>query len=200
MIGLFYANGIYSNTSIFQGHMMQSAKTTLAMVKRLFHLLLVLLCSFSTATVASDSLYEKLQVTDLEGHSVDLSQHKGGLVLVNFWATWCPPCVKEMPSLQRLQQQFEPSEFRVVLINLGQTATTVNSFFKEQTFEFNLPVYLDDKGRAFTALGIEGMPSSYLLNSQGYPIETIVGSREWDHPGNIDAVRQLISSPPTTEH
>jgi thiol-disulfide isomerase/thioredoxin len=119
------------------------------------------------------------------------------MVLLNFWATWCPPCVKEMPSLQRLQQQFDPNEFRVVLINLGQTASTVNGFLEEQTFGFNLPVYLDDKGKAFTELGIDGMPSSYLLNSEGYPIEVIKGSREWDHPGNIEAVEQLISRPKT---
>lgn len=173
--------------------MMQSTNTTQGMAKRFIPLLLVLLCSFPTAALSSDSLYDTLQVTDLEGNQADLSQYKGGLVLINFWATWCPPCIKEMPSLQRLQQQFEPNEFRIVLINLGQTASTVNSFFKAKSFAFSLPVYLDDKGITFTSLGIEGMPSSYLLNANGNPIETIAGSREWDHPENINAVRQLIT-------
>lgn len=155
-------------------------------------LLLLLLCSLSPAVSATETFYDNLQVTDLEGNSVDLGQHKGGLVLINFWATWCPPCVKEMPSLQRLQQQFDPGEFRVVLINLGQKATTVERFIKEQSVEFSLPVYLDSKGQAFTQLSIQGMPSSFLVDAKGNQIEVIMGAREWDHPANIKAVRQLL--------
>ncbi len=193
MIVSFYANDIFSNTSIFQGYTMQAAKP-LQQFAKLF-ICSLLLCSFSSASLATENIYDKLQVTDLEGNSVDLNQHKGGIVLVNFWATWCPPCVKEMPSLQRLQQQFKPDEFKVVLVNLGQSASTVNDFFKQQTLELSLPVYLDAKGGAFTALGIKGMPLSYLLNDKGETIEAIVGAREWDHPANITAVRQLMNHP-----
>lgn len=154
--------------------------------------LLLLLCSSVTTASAAESFYEKLQVTDIEGTSVDLSQYKGGMVLVNFWATWCPPCIKEMPSMQHLQQQFEPDKFQIVAINMGQSATTVESFLMEQSFQFDLPVYLDDMGRAFTDLKIEGMPSSFLLDSEGKLIETIVGAREWDHPENVKALQALI--------
>lgn len=178
---------------------MQSDKYTRRPAALFSGTILLLLCTLAPPVSATESFYDKLRVTDLEGNTANLNQHKGGLVLVNFWATWCPPCVKEMPSLQRLQQQFDPSEFRVVLINLGQTATTVNSFLEEQTFDFDLPVYLDDKGSAFTQLGIEGMPSSFLLDASGMQIETISGAREWDHPENIKAVRQLMSSL-MTEH
>ncbi|MBQ0783728.1 MAG: TlpA family protein disulfide reductase [Amphritea sp.] len=154
--------------------------------------LLILLCSFVTAVSAADSFYDKLQVTDIDGSSVDLNTYKGGIVLVNFWATWCPPCIKEMPSMQRLQQQFEPEKFQIVAINMGQSATTVESFLMEQSFEFDLPVYLDDMGRAFTDMKIQGMPSSFLLDTNGNLIETIVGAREWDHPGNVEALQALI--------
>ena len=154
--------------------------------------LFIFLCSFVTAVSAADSFYDKLQVTDIEGNSQDLNTYKGGVVLVNFWATWCPPCIKEMPSMQRLQQQFEPDKFQIVAINMGQSATTVESFLMEQSFEFDLPVYLDDMGRAFTDMKIQGMPSSFLLDTEGNLIETIVGAREWDHPGNVEALQALI--------
>ena len=154
--------------------------------------LLTILCAFVTTASAAESFYDKLQVTDIEGSSVDLNTHKDGIVLVNFWATWCPPCIKEMPSMQRLQQQFAPEKFQIIAINMGQSATTVESFLMEQSFEFDLPVYLDDMGRAFTDLKIQGMPSSFLLDEQGQLIETIVGSREWDHPENIKALQALI--------
>ena len=196
MITLFYAKGIFSNTTNFQGHAMQFGNYRQGPATAFVGVILSLLCSFSPAASAAESLYDNLQLTDLKGNSVDFNQHKGGLVLINFWATWCPPCVKEMPSLQRLQQQFDPDEFSVVLVNLGQTATTVNHFFEEQTFGFSLPVYLDSKGQAFTQLGIQGMPSSFLVDASGNRIETIVGAREWDHPDNVKAVRELISAPP----
>ncbi|BBB26232.1 TlpA family protein disulfide reductase [Amphritea japonica] len=157
--------------------------------------LLIILCALVNTASASDSFYDKLQVTDIEGSSADLNTYKGGVVLVNFWATWCPPCIKEMPSMQHLQQQFDPEKFQIIAINMGQSATTVESFLMEQSFEFELPVYLDDMGRAFADLKIQGMPSSFLLDTKGQLIETIVGSREWDHPDNVKALQALIDQP-----
>lgn len=157
-------------------------------------LFLVMLGNFmlSPTVWASESLYDKFRVTDLSGAKTDLNQYKGHPVLINFWATWCPPCVEEMPSLQRLQQQFDPEVFQVIAINLGQSQTTVSEFFATDTFIFDLPVYLDAKGNAFSQFKIAGMPTSFLLNKDGELIETIVGAREWDHPANLKAVQQMI--------
>lgn len=154
--------------------------------------LLSLLCFFVAPAFAAENLYDKLQVTDIEGNSVDLNKYKGGMVLVNFWATWCPPCIKEMPSMQRLQEQFEADKFQIIAINMGQSTTTVESFLMEQSFQFDLPVYLDEMGRAFTELKIEGMPSSFLIDAEGKLVETIVGAREWDHPENVKALQAVI--------
>ncbi len=172
--------------------MMPSTKPQKTIRQLCFAALLLSLFSFVTTVPAAESFYDKLQVTDIDGNSLDLNTYKGGIVLVNFWATWCPPCIKEMPSMQRLQQQFEPDKFQIVAINMGQGATTVESFLMEQSFEFDLPVYLDDMGHAFTELKIQGMPSSFLLDAEGKLIETIIGSREWDHPDNIKALQALI--------
>ncbi|MBU2966692.1 TlpA disulfide reductase family protein [Amphritea sp. 2_MG-2023] len=157
-------------------------------------LLIIMLCSaaLSPAAFAAKSFYDDLKVNHLDDTSADLNQYKGRLVLVNFWATWCPPCVEEMPSLQRLQQQFDPEKFQVIAINLGQSSATVEQFFAQQAFDFDLPVYLDSKGQGFSQLKIAGMPSSFLISADGELIEKIVGAREWDHPANLKAVHEMI--------
>ncbi|WP_432473690.1 TlpA disulfide reductase family protein [Amphritea sp. HPY] len=153
----------------------------------------IILCSFSLQVKATESVYDQLQVTDLEGNIVDLNAYQGKVVLLNFWATWCPPCIKEMPSMQSLQNRFSEDRFQVIAVNMGQTPTTVESFLLEREFEFSLPVYLDEKGVAFRALNIAGMPSSFLLDAKGNILEKIVGAREWDHPDNVAALKNLLS-------
>lgn len=153
-----------------------------------------ILFSCSLQLKAAENVYDQLQVTDLEGSIVDLNAYQGKVVLLNFWATWCPPCIKEMPSMQRLQNNFEKNQFQVIAVNMGQTATTVENFLMEREFEFSLSVFLDEQGVAFRALNIAGMPSSFLLDTEGNIIEEIVGAREWDHPDNIAALHSLIRS------
>ena len=159
--------------------------------------LIAITCSwllvFSLSAKAENELYNQLQVTNLEGETVDLNRYKGRIVLLNFWATWCPPCIKEMPSMNRLQQQFDTAQFQVIAVNMGQPATTVESFLMEVDFAFDLPIYLDEPGRSFTDLKIQGMPSSFLIATDGTLMETIIGAREWDHPDNIKALKALIT-------
>lgn len=163
-------------------------------LKRLFTGIITVVALTQPVTALAESLYDKLPVTTLEGDAVDLNQYKGRLVLLNFWATWCPPCIKEMPSMQRLQDQFSEQEFQVVAVNLAQNATTVESFLMEQEFEFTLPVYLDEKGQGFKDLELQGMPSSFLIDQQGQVLETIVGGREWDEPKTVEILRSLVKN------
>ena len=163
-------------------------------LKRLFTGIITVVALTQPVTALAESLYDKLPVTTLEGDAVDLNQYKGRLVLLNFWATWCPPCIKEMPSMQRLQDQFSEQEFQVVAVNLSQNATTVESFLMEQEFEFTLPVYLDEKGQGFKDLELQGMPSSFLIDQQGQVLETIVGGREWDEPKTVEILRSLVKN------
>lgn len=147
---------------------------------------------FSLYASAAGTFYNQLNVTNVEGETVDLNLYQGRVVLLNFWATWCPPCIKEMPSMQRLQDQFNEQEFQVVAVNMGQSVTTVESFILELDYDFTLPVYLDEKGEAFSTLSIGGMPSSFLLDRNGKIVERIVGAREWDHPANIAALKKML--------
>lgn len=162
-------------------------------LKRLFTAIVALIALAQPVTALAGSLYDKLPVTTLEGEAVDLNQYKGRVVLLNFWATWCPPCVKEMPSMQRLQNQFSGQEFQVIAVNLAQSATAVESFLMEQDFEFSLPVYLDEQGQGFKDLQLQGMPSSFLIDAEGQLIETIVGGREWDEPDTVDILKKLVA-------
>lgn len=146
---------------------------------------------------AAPDVYESLAVTDLNQQRVDLRQYRGKVVLLNFWATWCPPCIKEMPSMQRLQDQFSTDQFQILAVNLGESSTRINSFFSSQAFDFTLPVLQDEPGAALNQFALHGMPSSFLLDREGKLIEVIVGAREWDHPDNIAALQQLIDAQTT---
>lgn len=141
----------------------------------------------------AESVYDKLPVTNLQGEPADLNQYKGKLVLLNFWATWCPPCIKEMPSMQRLQNQLSDKPFQVVAVNLAQNARTVEGFFQQQSFEFSLPVYLDEQAQGFKNFDLQGMPSSFLIDAQGNLLETVVGGREWDEPDTVEVLRKLLN-------
>lgn len=172
---------------------MSASRFIITLGNYFFALLIFSIATTPQLVQADESFYDQVQVVDREGKPSDLNKYQGKVVLLNFWASWCPPCVKEMPSMQRLQNNFDAEEFQVIAVNMGQSLTTVDSFLLEQDFSFDLPVYLDEPGRSFITLKVQGMPSSFLIGSDGQLIETIVGAREWDHPDNIKGLRQLIA-------
>jgi thiol-disulfide isomerase/thioredoxin len=126
---------------------------------------------------------------DDTGHSLSLAGFKGRAVVVNFWATWCVPCRREMSSLDRLQAKLGGPRFQVVAVSIDkQGAAVVQPFFRELGLR-SLGIYLDPFGRATSGLGIEGVPATLLIDADGREIGRKLGALEWDHPAVIDALR-----------
>lgn len=145
----------------------------------------------SASSFAQSDLYElSFQNTDQE--TVSLSKYKGKAVLLNFWATWCPPCIKEMPSMQRLQDHFSDQDFEIVAINAGEDSVSVNSFLMELDTELTFTILLDEKNRSFNEFGIKGLPMTLLFDKEGQLIETILGGKEWDHPESIALINEAL--------
>jgi len=131
-----------------------------------------------------------LRLRDSDDKPVDLAQYKGRVVLVNFWATWCPPCRKEFPSLGRVKKLFKPAEFEVLAVNVGEDPDTVFSFAGNTEF----PVLFDRDSKAMAAWPVRGLPTTLLIDRQGRIAYRAVGGREFDDPEIVAAIKQLLKS------
>ena len=122
-----------------------------------------------------------------------LSDTKGHFVLLNLWATWCSPCVKEMPSLDQLQQKMGT---RLVVLPLSEdrTDTAVSAFYLRQALT-HLPVAIDSAGIAPSALQAHGLPTTYLINPQGQEIAYFEGNIAWDQPEALAFLQAQLTAP-----
>ena len=121
-------------------------------------------------------------LTDGTGSPVRLSDFKGRVVLVNFWATWCAPCIREMPGLDKLEAKFGGPDFTVVAVNEDRGGANIAKPFLEKLNTPNLCIYLDDKMKLMRAFGVRGMPTSFLLDRAGNVVGKLEGIAEWDTP------------------
>jgi peroxiredoxin len=120
---------------------------------------------FTIPPAKADYAAPQLSLTDLEGNPVSLDDYRGKVVLVNNWATWCPPCKSEMPELQAYYSIHFKDNFVIVAVESGESAKTVGDFV--QLFGLTFPVWLDLKGAALNAFQNWDLPSSYLIDRDG---------------------------------
>jgi len=117
--------------------------------------------------------------TDPDGVEFTLSDWEGKYVLLNFWATWCAPCRKEMPALESLQREFNGENFEVVTIaTTRNTLPAINRFFDEIGVT-DLPILLDPKQTLSRAMSVFGLPTTILINPQGQEIARVRGDADW---------------------
>ncbi len=129
----------------------------------------------------------KLLDTDEKEHT--LAEYKGKPVIVNFWATWCPPCRKEIPSMNRAWHKIKNEGIAMIAINVGESADEVFAFTAKYPIDFT--VLLDDSGRASNSWPMKGLPTTFILDTDGNLVYQAVGGREWDADEILDQVRAL---------
>jgi peroxiredoxin len=118
-----------------------------------------------------------------------LDSFEGDVVLLNFWASWCPPCIEEMPSMQALYEDIGGDGFEIVAVNLQEDPGTVRSFMDEQGFDF--PVLLDRNGTVAREYGVRGIPTSYVVDARGRLVAMYVGPYEWNASEITSALETL---------
>lgn len=136
-------------------------------------------------------LAPQFALSDLSGKMVSLQDLRGKVVLLNFWATWCGPCKREIPSLERLYQKRRDKGFVILAVNTERTsASTVSSFTEKYGMSF--PILLNPQADVANNYWIRAIPTSFLLDKKGVIRWKIVGGREWDDSGVLNRVDQLL--------
>ena len=131
---------------------------------------------------------------DLDGKPHQLSDYRGKVVLVNFWASWCPPCRHEMPSMERLYLKLKGQPFQVLACDQQEDFDTVFAFTGQLDPAPTFPLLLDRKSAVAKAFGVPGLPTSFLIDKQGRIAYRAVGGRDFDHPEVIALVEKLIAA------
>jgi cytochrome c biogenesis protein CcmG/thiol:disulfide interchange protein DsbE len=129
----------------------------------------------------------------LDGKMISLSDHRGHVVLVNIWATWCPPCVDEMPSMEKLYQQLKGENFEILAVSIDALGTKAVAPFMKK-FNLSFPALLDPEGTIKTLYQTTGVPESFIINREGILVEKIIGPRNWADSEVLHYFRNLIGS------
>jgi thiol-disulfide isomerase/thioredoxin len=128
-------------------------------------------------------------VPALADHPGRLSAYRGEFVFLNFWATWCPPCREEMPSMEAMQAELDPLPVRILAVNVQEGRPVVGEFVSEMGYTF--PILLDESGQVAANYGVRGIPTTYFISPTGRVLGMLVGTRYWDEPEVLAAMRRI---------
>jgi thiol-disulfide isomerase/thioredoxin len=138
----------------------------------------------------------EVRFQDDQGRDLTLGDFRGRVVVLNVWATWCVPCRKEMPTLDRLQARLGGKDFLVVALSLDRKGVeAVRGFYQEVGVE-NLAVYVDPSGRGSRGLGLPGVPTTLLIDQEGREVARKMGEAEWDGPEMVSLVERTMHGQP----
>jgi thiol-disulfide isomerase/thioredoxin len=132
------------------------------------------------------------QLEDMDGEKYSLESYRGKVVLLNFWATWCPPCRREIPSMEALHQAFKDEAFAILAINEWETEDHVFAFMGQLPVEPGFPILFDLDSEVAQSFGVMGLPTTLLLDTQGKIVYRAVGGRDFDHPEVKKIIRELL--------
>ena len=164
--------------------------------------ILAWLCSLGMAAVPAvaatpqtlpaflDEPAPEFTLPDTEGQTHQLRDYRGQVVVLNFWATWCPPCREEMPAMERLHAQVAGTGIAVVAINVGEDEDTIFRFTGDYPVTF--PLLMDREGTIVEEYPVIGLPTTYIIDPAGIIRHRAVGTREWDAPEMVQELRALL--------
>ena len=131
-------------------------------------------------------------LTDMQGQQVSLSQFRGKVVILNFWATWCPPCREEMPSMERLYREFESKGLVMLAVNVDKNGKQAVAKFLQKT-PHSFPILLDSDNIAQNAYGVFRFPESFIIDRNGIVVEKIIGGRDWMSGSTFKLIKFLLN-------
>ena len=136
----------------------------------------------------------ELKANDLNGSAKTLADYRGKVVLLNFWASWCPPCLREMPSMERLRLKMAGRPLAIVALDSAETADEVKAFLSRMKLGF--PVLLDPEGSNTKRWKVFALPTSFLLDAEGRVRYVLTGPTEWDEGEALEVIESLLAEIP----
>lgn len=166
-------------------------------MKRIFAVLLLFIavvasgCSKKEVPAQEGGAAPDFTLSDLSGKQVQLSSLKGKVVLVNFWATWCPPCREEIPSMVKLNQIMQGKNFQMLAISVDEGGKqAVQEFFRQNGV--TLPALLDTDGGVARRYGTTGVPETFVVDGKGKIRKKVIGGVEWSSPEVVRYLEELM--------
>lgn len=171
--------------------------------------LLVIIYFYALGAMADDQTLPKLgyrlnelskpfdapdfNLQDMDENTFSLKNFHGKVLLINFWATWCPPCRREMPSMERLYQKMKDTDFIVIAINQFESPDHVFAYMGDLGTDPSFPILFDRESQISEAYKVAGLPTTYLVDKAGKVRYRAIGGREFDHPEVEKIIRDLLA-------
>ena len=128
---------------------------------------------------------------DETGKEVRLSDFRGKLVFLNFWATWCLPCIEEMPEMQTLNEKFKDRKFQMMAVSVDTNWQIVKDFYKKHNID--VPTYLDPGQQARNTFKVRGYPETFIIDRNGSVLKYIIGPQPWSDPKVMGTIEKMIT-------
>ncbi len=153
--------------------------------------LFIFACGQETAILHLGDPAPDFSLIDLQGKTWTLSELKGQVVFINFWATWCPPCLKELPSMQKLYTILPAEKFKMLaILNKDETALA-NLVVKQKGI--TIPILDDSQNIVGPNYSLTGLPETFIINKEGLLVEKFIGPAQWDAPKYIQIIMKYIN-------
>jgi peroxiredoxin len=131
-------------------------------------------------------------LSDMEGKGHTLSHYRGQVVMVNFWATYCAPCIREIPSMQRLRERLADKPFAILAIDMAEERANVAAFLQRHKIEVNFPILLDTEGMVIEQWMVSAVPTTFILDPEGRIQYALLGGLEWDSDEVVNTINGLL--------
>lgn len=154
---------------------------------------LLLAAQLTLPPVAKPFTAYNFKLRDIDGKEYRLSDYRGKLVVLNFWATWCPPCREEMPSMNRAHKKLANDNVVILAVNVGEDEDTIFEFTGNYPVDF--PLLMDRSGEVIKQYPVMGLPTTYIISPTGIVTHRTVGGRAWDNEQLLTELRRLQKQP-----
>ena len=134
---------------------------------------------------------QNFALEDLNGNTVHLGDYLGKVVFLNFWTTWCPACLIEMPSMEKLYREFKNRDFVLLAVDMQEDSETVKKF--KNRFKLSFPILLDKEGVVSSYYGVTGIPATYFIDRRGYLYAAAMGARDWAGEDAFLLIKHLLA-------
>ena len=147
-------------------------------------------CKQGQSTLKVGDVAPDFSLVDRQGKTWTLSELRGQVVFINFWATWCPPCLKELPSMQNLYAKIPKDKFKMLAVLNKDKPARANFIANQKNFTFTI---LDDEQNVVGAkYFLTGLPETFIVDKQGIIREKVIGPAQWDAPGSVQMIKNVI--------